>query len=194
MRRSPPPAIATWLLRRLGPNSTKELIAGDLLEHYQNGRSSWWYWREVLHAISESSGWILLTTARAVIYGWLMATIVVPWVMRFLVASPGFAPVAGWSFVVGAGIGAMLTLSYRPHRIASIIIFSLSFLLRDFYRLIVPGIQLTTSRQVSGGRMHIYTWLLWSAMDLVPITGVLAAGIAVIHFTRTADNENPVNG
>ena len=51
MKPSRPPVIAAWLLQRFGPLPETEAIAGDLLEHYQHGRSRLWYWREVLVAI-----------------------------------------------------------------------------------------------------------------------------------------------
>jgi hypothetical protein len=51
MRPSRPPVIAAWLLQRFGPLQETDAIAGDLLEHYQHGRSRTWYWREVLVAI-----------------------------------------------------------------------------------------------------------------------------------------------
>jgi hypothetical protein len=34
-----PPAVATWLLRHLGPGYHNESLAGDLFEEYQLGRS-----------------------------------------------------------------------------------------------------------------------------------------------------------
>lgn len=51
MKPSRPPVLAAWLLQRFGPLPETEAIAGDLLEHYQRGRSRLWYWREVLVAI-----------------------------------------------------------------------------------------------------------------------------------------------
>src|SRR5450432_3743129 len=46
-----PPAIATWLLQRLGAGWHSESLAGDLIEHYAQGRSRFWYWRQVAMAI-----------------------------------------------------------------------------------------------------------------------------------------------
>jgi hypothetical protein len=51
MRTSRPPLIAAWILHRFGAAPETEAIAGDLLEHYQQGRSRLWYWREVTVAI-----------------------------------------------------------------------------------------------------------------------------------------------
>jgi hypothetical protein len=51
MRPSRPPVIAAWILQRFGPLPETDAIAGDLLEHYQHGRSRMWFWREVLLTI-----------------------------------------------------------------------------------------------------------------------------------------------
>lgn len=50
-----PPRLATWLLQRwmLGPN--RESLVGDLVEQYQHGRSSAWYWRQALAAVLAGS-------------------------------------------------------------------------------------------------------------------------------------------
>jgi hypothetical protein len=44
-----PPAFATGLLLRLGPQD--EAFIGDLIEEYGGGRSRAWYWRQVLSAV-----------------------------------------------------------------------------------------------------------------------------------------------
>lgn len=55
MRRIEPPATATWLLEHLTPGERNEALAGDLLEEFQNGRSTVWYWFQVMVAIA--FGW-----------------------------------------------------------------------------------------------------------------------------------------
>jgi len=51
MKRSEPPALATWLLEHARFSTTDSVIAGDLLEEFHAGRSAGWYWRQVLTAI-----------------------------------------------------------------------------------------------------------------------------------------------
>lgn len=50
MKRSKPPALATWLLEH-ARFTTTDAIAGDLLEEFNKGRSAAWYWRQALVAI-----------------------------------------------------------------------------------------------------------------------------------------------
>jgi len=49
MNRRTPPAFATLLLRRFGPEN--EALSGDLAEAYAAGKSAWWYWGQVLAVI-----------------------------------------------------------------------------------------------------------------------------------------------
>jgi len=49
--REQPPALALWFLRRLYPKCNREALTGDLLERFREGRSSRWFWRQVLVAI-----------------------------------------------------------------------------------------------------------------------------------------------
>jgi hypothetical protein len=48
VRQSKPPRPATWMLNHLAPPGCDEALAGDLLEDFNAGRSSTWYWRQVL--------------------------------------------------------------------------------------------------------------------------------------------------
>lgn len=51
MKKSKPPALATWLLEHLALGSDNDALAGDLLEEFGSRRSAGWYWRQVLMAI-----------------------------------------------------------------------------------------------------------------------------------------------
>lgn len=46
-----PPRLAIWLLKRFVTAPRGESLLGDLFEEYQAGRTSGWYWREVLLAL-----------------------------------------------------------------------------------------------------------------------------------------------
>ena len=56
MRIRRPPALATWLLDRLGYAAENPALAGDLLEEFHNGRSPAWYWRQTLTVIVKTPG------------------------------------------------------------------------------------------------------------------------------------------
>jgi hypothetical protein len=47
-----PPTVATWLLVRFGSPRNREVVAGDLSEQFQAGRSASWYWRQALSAVA----------------------------------------------------------------------------------------------------------------------------------------------
>jgi hypothetical protein len=51
MMTSEPPRLSTWCLERLAPRHRRESLMGDLRERYQDGRSAWWYRRQVLTTI-----------------------------------------------------------------------------------------------------------------------------------------------
>ena len=52
MNSSNPPRVAHWLLERLASGPQRESLIGDMLEQYQRGRSSTWYWRQTIRAIA----------------------------------------------------------------------------------------------------------------------------------------------
>jgi len=47
-----PPALAVWLLKRLGLTKRNEPLTGDLFEEFRNGRTAAWYWRQTFMAIA----------------------------------------------------------------------------------------------------------------------------------------------
>jgi hypothetical protein len=49
--RSQPPALASWLLRRLCSTKDREALTGDLYERFGEGQSERWFWRQVVIAI-----------------------------------------------------------------------------------------------------------------------------------------------
>ena len=89
---SKPPVLATALLQRLGP--ADESFVGDLVEEYAAGRSSAWYWRQVLSAVVLGSVRNVqadpMRVAAGVATGWLT-------LLGFFLFGDVIAPaVAGW--------------------------------------------------------------------------------------------------
>lgn len=74
MRSADPPRLANGLLRRLAAGPTRESLIGDLDEQFARGRTSSWYWRQVLSAILVTAATDLrdhkLVAVRAVLIGW----------------------------------------------------------------------------------------------------------------------------
>lgn len=52
MIRKDPPKTAIWILGHLVPGERNDALAGDLLEEFRAGRSSLWYWKQVLVAVA----------------------------------------------------------------------------------------------------------------------------------------------
>ena len=80
MRGTQPPRLAAWLFERLASGPNRESLGGDLAEQYRGGRSSAWYWRQVLMAVWASTtrdiGGHKLTAVRAVVISWMF---LIPW-------------------------------------------------------------------------------------------------------------------
>ena len=54
MSRRQAPALALWLLDRLGFAGGNAPLVGDLLEEFRNGRSALWFWRQTLTVLANS--------------------------------------------------------------------------------------------------------------------------------------------
>jgi hypothetical protein len=80
MKTSEPPRLSTWLLVRLAPRHRRESLVGDLREQLQQGRSVWWYWRQVLGTILVGLATDVaahkLLALRALVLGWSAMLIV----------------------------------------------------------------------------------------------------------------------
>lgn len=50
-KQSEPPGLALWFLRYLCPRRNREVLTGDLLERFREGRSNRWFWRQVIVAV-----------------------------------------------------------------------------------------------------------------------------------------------
>ncbi|MGH8256661.1 MAG: signal peptidase I [Steroidobacteraceae bacterium] len=59
MRRPDPPAFASWLVEHVACRYRRESLAGDLIEEFGSGRSTGWYWLQVLQALAVAAGWAL---------------------------------------------------------------------------------------------------------------------------------------
>lgn len=56
MNNRKPPALATWMLDHLRSRGSNEALSGDLLEAFRTGRSTGWYWYQVIAAIAIAWG------------------------------------------------------------------------------------------------------------------------------------------
>ena len=191
------PRIATWLLRRFGPSEQNQVLVGDLAEHYRSGRSRWWYWREVMIALSVGTlreTWqnrMMVLMGLAV--GWLMVRNLDPLIMRLFVFRPMVARVIVERIVFGFLVGFVLALLHRPRHIAPIMLLAGSYIATtDLYRLYSPGVFIPDAANVimtaAGSRppMNVYTWLLFTFVDLIFVAAMIWAGTLQFHRARTS--------
>ena len=73
MKRENPPAAARWILEHLVPGKKNDALAGDLLEEFRCGRSSLWYWRQVLSAFVVGSTRKLRANWLAIVFAFIWA-------------------------------------------------------------------------------------------------------------------------
>ena len=143
MRR--PPRIASLILQRLAPGN--EALHGDLDEEFSSGRSSVWYWRQVMAAIARQGP--LAVRARGLVEAENFATGIITLVMIgfyavFVVNVTDwllrFEGVGAWArlpnalgavnggafaltFILGLGAGRWIAKGHLGHRVAAIITF-----------------------------------------------------------------------
>ena len=87
------PAFATWLLQKFRPSD--EALLGDLLEERPNGRSTAWYWRQVMGAIVTGSVKDIrrssILALRAMATGWIVLLLFFACGDRFAETLPKYA-------------------------------------------------------------------------------------------------------
>jgi hypothetical protein len=149
-----PPRVATWLLERFVEGPRRESLVGDLLEQYSQGRSTAWYWRQVLTAIVASAARDISAhkrlAVRAVAIGWLayaLLSLPVHWlavitsqrIQDWIVTSGHYSfwpvfltgPLTATLFacIAGAAIGWIVARTHPNHAATMVSLFSVSVLL-----------------------------------------------------------------
>src|SRR5258708_4807573 len=107
MKSTHPPLLATWMLEHWIPGDRNEALAGDLFEEFCGGRSTVWYWRQVMAAIASGCWRELRTGSLALVFAALW---IIPaqawWSLALWSAShyAGFILPWPYSFSLGAAI------------------------------------------------------------------------------------------
>jgi hypothetical protein len=163
MSRRSPPKLATALLKRLGPSN--DALAGDLREEYSQGKSAWWYWRQVLAEIAvgvwrESyqriglavgtvlAGVTLVSTADAItssVRGWLLYRVIQPAAWSHpIIAAHGL--IIFWigdvaPFAIAGGVGGWMIGRLKGERRGLVILFSLVVFIGLFSRWSIAALR-----------------------------------------------------
>jgi hypothetical protein len=187
MRSSQPPIVATWLLTRFGNGN--EVLAGDLVEEYQRGRTAAWYWRQVLVAIFVGCGNEVRThkllAVRAVITGWA-ALILSSYLISFplyklysrVLMDLGFRPLWFWWWhyytypivlvpcIGGFLSGWLVARFHRAYRVTMVTVYAVSVLLTS-----LPEIFRLATNSLSNSRFvpYLLSHLLIECLFVVSI-------------------------
>ena len=102
MTRPAPPRLASWLLQRFAFGPRRESLIGDIVEQYEQGRSSLWFQRQTLATVFIGSA----TFLRAHPHRAFRALV-------FAVAVPWFLATAGWLFVLDIPRHSGLTIVFN---------------------------------------------------------------------------------
>ena len=89
MKHEQPPKLPSWLLEHFSHTMDNDALAGDLAEQYRRGRSTVWYWKQVLATLLSWKGNLFMK--RALIHTVIIAAI---FVLGFSIGrNPIFQPV-----------------------------------------------------------------------------------------------------
>jgi hypothetical protein len=130
MKRSKPPALATWVLEH---STADEALAGDLLEEFQARGSASWYWRQVLMAVVAGTVSDVrrhsLLALRAILMTWSVnvgALLLGPKLLQYFFPEPVHGPAvlfALWAvcFLGGMASGLLVAILHRKHQNAMLL-------------------------------------------------------------------------
>jgi hypothetical protein len=137
-----PPALATWLLGLTDQSAWNDAVAGDLLEQYQQRRSSKWYWCQVATAVA-------IAVVRDVRHHWVLAcralavAILFLYISHALVSQMGLvgylldltSPLVGWwpsltfvaaleAFLTCAPAGLVVAFTHRKRQATMVLVYA----------------------------------------------------------------------
>ena len=97
-----PPRSALWVLAFVWRGHYGDSLTGDLIEQFQQGRSRWWFWRQVVVAL-------LIAPLRSTVRKWLavFGLVALGAYLSFRVLGFPDLTVEG-SFPLGAAVAAVL--------------------------------------------------------------------------------------
>ena len=160
--------VGTWLLDRFCGDPA---VAGDLLEEYGAGKSTFWYWKEVIAAISVYSAstiwehkWL---TLRAIATGWLFSMVVIRAGMRDIVHPwwDGVAPPALYpliAYVPWMFNGWFVGRLHRPYSTAMVSAYAVWLVVRSIGPVYSAG-----ADAVAGVEGSAFLWELSSRLSSV---------------------------
>jgi len=175
-----PPSVATKLLEAFVSPRTSQPLVGDLIEHYERGRSRAWYWRQVLLAVAISAYREMRTrkleTIGAIMIGYLtalpisyfatsMAAVLVHGYAAYFVFLPltfGSAAVGGW-IVRRAFPPPMVVIVAASCVIASVIAFVVCARLGVLHRMPTPVLAYFVAIDFVIGPLGVLIGGLWGS-------------------------------
>jgi hypothetical protein len=184
MRRSGPPVIATWLLRRFAPGPDTDAVVGDLFEHYQRGRSATWYWREVLVAIA-TSAWLEVRQHPLRLLGAVAAGVIVAMNLVRTVTPLEYSLLVKYALrgrpVHPEEMPLLVFAMEAPLHVLSAWVAA-----RCAGRCRVPAVVLLAGLSLSSGVfalwMNAQSWPLWAHFSVWPWLWILPADVVLILF------------
>jgi hypothetical protein len=144
MKSDLPPVLATGLLERLVSGPHGDALAGDLVEQYRHGRSSAWFWRQVVVAILAGVGKGVrdhkVLAVRAIAFGlafYLLSAFPIIWLAQWL-ANEGllrFFWSSIWLTYTACAVSGWIVARLHQHiSLAMVCVYATSLLLFEWVR------------------------------------------------------------